>query len=1256
MRADRLFEILQEHGYELQRITGSHFMLSKPGRGVLPVAVHDHQVREDAADAILRLIRMSDEEYRERCQFFKRAVKEGNIPGNGGRGDGNTAEIRGGKAKRRAAKLNAKKRATRTNITAKSRPGPSAPSGECAIAAATAYEEKKQQEAASRAARVESLQNRIDDILHSGPERIACGCHNEVSQELCKLFLDMEHFDNYTVTDARSSTKKFSTPRNRLLAADQEAAARANAVSVTVESGAVATSLPSSGFASSAEVVHQQEIEASQSPLDVGTPTNSSSGTTTASSPALEEDDDESSTSNVTNLIKLVTHVFPRVDAGARVTSSTNHAPRGVLDLCFLAVVTWLQELKEQAHIPQQKIGEVFSAITAANAPGGLIITNSSKEWAFKQFVTELQDKVDEAAKVVVHLHEFASLFRFFDQLQAHFWREREEVGNMRNYFREAVCNIFGGIIEGRWEAIRQVRTCAGYDDELTGSENVQAMQDALDDVFAQVSSDSPPTVEEGCNRLSSIRSDFDFLFLAIGRRQETAVLRDEMKFCEVLLEHVYPEEGKSLNGLRIRSALSRTIFSVLGCDFDRAKAVRNLKKMLPPSVWDFSETRLKQINRPGAVVRTGETAVTRHRNYFQKLLKVVAEYSELERSAREKHPTADPQFWKEMYSMTRRWTDPIHLPFLARKLLALSVAIWDLLEVYRTYGMPPEWGFRSASWSEHMQYQAAIECGQDDLLDGGEGLYSFLAHDFQNLMVIVPELFEIATARQRPFLKGDGAVGTNKRKLHPSKRTTEAPHKEALECCDVVLAAISAAHAVRLHPLVRRSPGFRDMLTTGMTARARADWILEFIKASIAKNSCFAFDKLNRVPFSSLQRNWILLWKFGMGRVADFDLREDARPTTKTAVTKYLKRYSHPYGLAVLRACTRAIVSSAAQVFRVQGIGSFLTPGCGFIEEHEQQAYDNDYERSREDGSAPSDPTSNSGLATNTIQELKEGEQEGSASVNKPEDNQSTRTYLELAGACNRFQKLLDDHREASFVQPDEGQPLCFSAWSADPSLMAVCANARGELHVQKMGKDGEKLSRRKLDDHRKYLKTIRDTFHGNTKLATALRDGQEITNDFLLKWKDSSLVRQQEPDEQSAQEIAGAGTDTVPVPRSILGDEDHCSTSAQPATLDTMVSSAQGRGAPAPADHEKQAQYVSNMEWHYESIWLKNCTVAGALHEDNPAEAECLDIALLLTDLHKLVQALEVADSVFQSLRRTLENSKAWKYFEEFHVRKAK
>lgn len=76
MRSHDFFQLLEAEGFAKVRVSGSHFIFRRSGRGSLPVPVHDHQVRPDVAEKILTCARSTDEEYRARCHFISGGQQE----------------------------------------------------------------------------------------------------------------------------------------------------------------------------------------------------------------------------------------------------------------------------------------------------------------------------------------------------------------------------------------------------------------------------------------------------------------------------------------------------------------------------------------------------------------------------------------------------------------------------------------------------------------------------------------------------------------------------------------------------------------------------------------------------------------------------------------------------------------------------------------------------------------------------------------------------------------------------------------------------------------------------------------------------------------------------------------------------------------------------------------------------------------------------------------------------------------------------
>ena len=70
---DRLCSILLKRKWTLQRITGSHFIFSKPGRGVLPVSLHGQgRLRPEVFENVLKQL-----EHLERVALQRKRDKKG---------------------------------------------------------------------------------------------------------------------------------------------------------------------------------------------------------------------------------------------------------------------------------------------------------------------------------------------------------------------------------------------------------------------------------------------------------------------------------------------------------------------------------------------------------------------------------------------------------------------------------------------------------------------------------------------------------------------------------------------------------------------------------------------------------------------------------------------------------------------------------------------------------------------------------------------------------------------------------------------------------------------------------------------------------------------------------------------------------------------------------------------------------------------------------------------------------------------------
>ncbi|CAD7945520.1 unnamed protein product [Amoebophrya sp. A120] len=1248
----------------------------------------------------------------------KERQTESTTPGEVGGEGTNTKKS----SKRRVGKAKAKKQAGTTVTRAKEATAAAKDKdGSCGIIA-----DNKE----ARATMISDLQARADKVLTLGHERIASGAHRELSQECFSLLRDiilqritcdentrgLSFSKNFSTTEGAMSTRKESsttTPRPTSMASDATSAT----VSVDNESPINTATPPPATTLQSCSLPGAGSAAASHD-AQTSTPTTTAGDTIASASPSptlleLERDHKDSNSNKTTKAsstaspasgpsLKVLMDIFdipctsssslgqssrsiggaPRpgevssapkqdsedVEKSVTTTASQQHRTLArAVDLCFLSMVAWLQELTEEFQVTQRKTGQVFSAIKAATARGGafnysmrqkceedeelqeLSVSEKEKMKVRKanKFLADLQDKVDLDIKTTtsstsmnhrthgdekVRLEDCATLFRFLDKLEEelelvvvqlstaeggrgssvllqrkNYETTRQAIVGLRKHLRTAVCEKCGKMNSSRWEALNKIQEFAqllannGYPavlDPLTQGEAALAISATTSAAAAQHigtagangtttrrTHGSTGGLEEATRRELDDPKEKNNPFPQRAAGQERRLWREEMKFSELVLEHLDGQEEHQFFGdLGIRSALCRGVFSDLAFNGDRVKAVRNLRKVVPSEHW-----WTKGIMREKVLLREGETSESRQRRYFDKLTEFVTEYADLEENARERHPMFGPDFWadatfdKKGRDPASLWLDPNHLPFLAQKLFTLSSVVFDLLEIYRTDGIPLEWGFQIFE-----EDRAAAERGRRHLLDGGGGLSSYLANDFQMLLMQVEELFDIAIGNapaKEMSASSTTANGTTsstsatkkKPKDKASKKAAEAAYKQGWQISDVVLSALAAAQAVRLHPLVRRSGRFRHALHSGTPQMLHAKWALQFVRRTNnnGSNDCSsssaggaAYDpKWMLHEFSSPRRTWIVLWKLGIGRVATVDLRHDELTRAAASNPRLARqRFSHPpWGIAVFRALARTIVSSAAQVFRD-------------VEEEQLQR--------------------NTNLA---------------AAYQKFETNHHAKNknvYNFADGASER-------------------QPLISSSWSADPGLVAVCACARGALRVQEVGKDGEKLSRRKSEDYHKYLKVVRDAFTGNTTFAVMLREGREITKKFLFKWKDCTLIE-------------GCGGDD--------GAENH--QSSKPAEKKIMEEDQHADENRKSRDKEND-EYVSPMEWHDEFTLQQNVN-ANLLLDSYPEETQNLDLVVLLADLFALVDALDGIEEAFQGVKKTVQGLNAWKYFEEFHARK--
>lgn len=177
MRDEDFFKILAEKGYSLQRISGSHFIFrigEGNARRTLPVVSHGHEVRPDVVDAILRLVEMSDEEYRERRSAIPRQqrVDEVRTVPNP---DGATETVFRIPSKSNKKSKSHRKKAVRVadSISVTSDPD-----------ALARYEEKQKLAEKQRAEHIGELRKRAELLLANGCERIFAGEQQEVAREI----------------------------------------------------------------------------------------------------------------------------------------------------------------------------------------------------------------------------------------------------------------------------------------------------------------------------------------------------------------------------------------------------------------------------------------------------------------------------------------------------------------------------------------------------------------------------------------------------------------------------------------------------------------------------------------------------------------------------------------------------------------------------------------------------------------------------------------------------------------------------------------------------------------------------------------------------------------------------------------------------------------------------------------------------------------------------------------------------------------
>lgn len=81
VRPQTLFTLFEKDGWSLNRISGSHHVFTKSGRGCIPVAVHRGEVRPDICDSVLVQMLDAEEAFLERREAARTARNVGTAAG-----------------------------------------------------------------------------------------------------------------------------------------------------------------------------------------------------------------------------------------------------------------------------------------------------------------------------------------------------------------------------------------------------------------------------------------------------------------------------------------------------------------------------------------------------------------------------------------------------------------------------------------------------------------------------------------------------------------------------------------------------------------------------------------------------------------------------------------------------------------------------------------------------------------------------------------------------------------------------------------------------------------------------------------------------------------------------------------------------------------------------------------------------------------------------------------------------------------------
>ena len=199
MRSDKFFRTLIAAGYTKNRVSGSHHVFVKIGCGAVPVAVHSHTVRDDVVREILRIIQMSDSEYRERCSGISSERVAGNrADGSGGVGvdDSRHNDTNGTNAVNNAS-TTASTTSTNSTEAGTSNKGPRKYSDVTLLTTLDEdnYQEMRDKERKGKEERGETIKNTADRLMNESPVQIALGKSSIVLEEIAAFLNEKNNAD-----------------------------------------------------------------------------------------------------------------------------------------------------------------------------------------------------------------------------------------------------------------------------------------------------------------------------------------------------------------------------------------------------------------------------------------------------------------------------------------------------------------------------------------------------------------------------------------------------------------------------------------------------------------------------------------------------------------------------------------------------------------------------------------------------------------------------------------------------------------------------------------------------------------------------------------------------------------------------------------------------------------------------------------------------------------------------------------------------